>query len=68
MKGFVITPRAREDIDDIWYYIPDDSVEGVDRALDYLDTTMVRLAKNPGTGHWPEELAQFIGAFSSIRT
>jgi hypothetical protein len=67
MKVFVITPHAREDID-IWYYIPDDSVKGVDRALDYLDTTMVRLAKNPGTGHWPQELAQFISAFSSIRT
>ena len=60
-------PARQRDID-IWYYIPDDRVEGVDRAFDYLDTTMVRLVKNPGTGHWPEELAQFISAFSSIRT
>jgi hypothetical protein len=37
MKGFVITPRPREDID-IWYYIPDDSVEGGLTALSIILT------------------------------
>jgi plasmid stabilization system protein ParE len=57
MKGFVLTPRAREDINDIWDYIADDSIEAADRVLDALETTMVKLAKNPGIGHWCEELA-----------
>jgi plasmid stabilization system protein ParE len=37
-------------------YIADDDIEAADRVLDALDNAMVRLAKNPGIGHWREEL------------
>ena len=57
MKRFVLTTRAKQDLIDIWDYIADDSIEAADRVLDALETTMVRLAKNPGIGHWREELA-----------
>jgi plasmid stabilization system protein ParE len=55
-KGFVLTPRAKQDVNDIWTYIVDDSVEAADRVLDALERAMVKLAKNPGVGHWREEL------------
>jgi antitoxin ParD1/3/4/toxin ParE1/3/4 len=56
MKRFVLTPRAKQDVNDIWDYIADDSIEAADRLLDALETTMVKLAKSPGIGHWREEL------------
>jgi len=69
MKRFVLTPRARQDVNDIWDYIADDSVESADRVLDALETAMVKLSKNPGIGHWREELTDKRHRFfSSIRT
>jgi antitoxin ParD1/3/4 len=56
MKLFVITPRAKEDVNDIWDYIADDSIEAADRVLDALDDAMVNVSKTPGIGHWREEL------------
>lgn len=56
MKGFVLTPRAKQDVNDIWDYIASDNIEAADRVLDALETTMVKLAKNPVIGHWREEL------------
>jgi plasmid stabilization system protein ParE len=56
MKRFVLTPRAKRDVNDIWDYIAADNVEAADRVLDALDNAMVKLAKTPGIGHWREEL------------
>ena len=33
MKRFVLTPRAEQDVSDIWDYIADDSIEAADRVL-----------------------------------
>jgi len=57
MKPFVFTPHAKQDLNDIWDYIASDDIEAADRVLDALETAMVKLAKNPGIGHWREELA-----------
>jgi plasmid stabilization system protein ParE len=56
MKPFVLTPRAEQDVSDIWDYIADDNIEAANRVLDVLESTMLKLAKNPGIGHWREEL------------
>ena len=32
------------------------STTSADRVLDALETIMIKLAKNPGMGHWREEL------------
>lgn len=56
MKRLVLTPRAKQDLNDIWDFIADDDIGAADRVLDALETTMVKLAKNPGMGHWREEL------------
>lgn len=56
MKRFVLTPLAKQDLDDIWDYIAHDNIEAADRVLDALDNAMIKLAKAPGIGHWREEL------------
>ena len=56
MKRFILTPRAKQDVNDIWDYIADDNIEAADRVLNALDSAMVTLAKTPGIGHWREEL------------
>lgn len=57
MKPFILTPRAEQDVSDIWDYIAGDSVEAADRVLDALERALYKLAKNPGLGHVREELA-----------
>jgi plasmid stabilization system protein ParE len=56
MKRFVLTPRAKRDVNEIWDYIADDNIAAADRVLDALDSAMSKLAKNPGIGHWREDL------------
>src|SRR5579864_4972994 len=56
MKPFVLTPRAEQDLSDIWDYIADDNIEAADGVLDALESGMAKLAKNPGMGHWREQL------------
>ena len=57
MKRYILTPRAKRDVNEIWDYIANDNIEAADRVLDALESAMVKLAKNPGIGHWREELA-----------
>lgn len=56
-KPFVLTPRAKQDIDDIWDYIAADSIDAADRVLIALQKAVLRLAKTPGVGHIREDLA-----------
>ncbi len=57
MKRFVLTPRAKQDVNEIWNYIAADNIEAADRVLEALDKAMIKLTKNPGIGHWRKELA-----------
>jgi antitoxin ParD1/3/4/toxin ParE1/3/4 len=57
MKRFILTPRAQQDVNEIWDYIANDNIEAADRVLDALHNAMIKLAKNPGIGHRREELA-----------
>ena len=57
MKRYILTPRAKRDVNEIWDYIASDNIEAADRVLDALESAMVKLAKNPDIGHRREELA-----------
>jgi toxin ParE1/3/4 len=57
MKGFVLTPRAEQDIGDIWEYIANDSLAAANRVLAALEKAMLDLATSPGIGHLRQELA-----------
>lgn len=56
-KPFVLTPRAEQDIGDIWDYIALDNMDAADRVLNTLEEAILRLAKTPGIGHLREDLA-----------
>ena len=47
MKPFILTPRAEQDVEDIWDYIANDRIEAADRVLAGLEKATHRLAKNP---------------------
>jgi plasmid stabilization system protein ParE len=57
VKHYLLTPSAKRDINDIWDYIADDSIEAADRVLDALESAMIKLSKSPSIGHWRAELA-----------
>jgi toxin ParE1/3/4 len=57
VKAFVLTPLAARDLNEIWDYLASDSIEAADRVLDALEKALYGLAKNPGTGHSREDLA-----------
>ncbi len=56
MKRFILTKAAKQDINDIWDYIAVDNIPAAGRVLHALDRAIEKLAKNPGIGHWREEL------------
>jgi toxin ParE1/3/4 len=37
MKRLVLTPRAKQDLNDIWDFIADDDIGAADRVLDALE-------------------------------
>jgi toxin ParE1/3/4 len=56
-ETFILTPRAAQDVNDVWNHIADDNIDAADRVLDALHEAMVKLAKSPAIGHWREDLA-----------
>lgn len=56
MKRFILTSRARQDVNEIWDYIAHENIEAADRVLEALNNAMTKLAKSPGIGHCREEL------------
>lgn len=57
MKRFVLSPEAAQDLNDIWEYIADNSLDAADRFLGKLHDQILALAQNPGMGHRREDLA-----------
>jgi antitoxin ParD1/3/4/toxin ParE1/3/4 len=51
MSSFVLTARARLDLQLIWNRIADDSIDNADKVKDELRTAMRQLAHMPGMGH-----------------
>lgn len=58
MTKIVISPEARSDLDDIWFYIATDSPENADRFMDRLAGACRRLATMPRLGRSRAELAE----------
>ncbi len=50
MARIEITPQARQDLDDIWDYIAQDSPTNANRFLDRLQSAMENLAPLPYSG------------------
>ncbi len=58
-----ISPRASEDLLEIWSYIADDSEANADAFIDKIYETMELLARQPGLGRHRHELAPEIQSF-----
>lgn len=57
MSRYILSPEAREDLDEIADYIARDSPKAARRVMEELKAAMVRLAQMPGIGHLREDLS-----------
>lgn len=64
MAQLRISPRATEDLLDIWSYIADDSEANADGFIDKIHETMELLARQPGLGRHRKELVPGIQSFA----
>ena len=51
MKQYALGVVAERDLNEIWEYIAQDSIDAADRWISKLFTTFTMLARNPGMGH-----------------
>ncbi len=51
MKGYAFHPEAQLDIDAIWEFIAEDSLESADKVIDAIETTIGELVPFPHQGH-----------------
>ncbi len=55
MKRFILTRAPSGTSATSGITSPSDNIEAADRVIDALEDAMIKLAKNPGIGHWREE-------------
>ncbi|MGB8472833.1 MAG: type II toxin-antitoxin system RelE/ParE family toxin [Candidatus Acidiferrum sp.] len=63
MSELRISPRASEDLLEIWSYIADDSETNADGFVDKIYETMELLVRQPGLGRRRDELSPAIQSF-----
>ena len=56
MSQFILSPEANRDLDEIWEYIAEDSIDAADRWLAKLEKAINMLAEMPGIGHTRKDL------------
>jgi len=54
---FVLSRDAVEDINEVWDYIAEDSLDAADRVMEDFYQAIRKLAATPGMGHKREDLA-----------
>jgi len=57
VNKFFFTIRAKQDLEEIWDYIADDSIDAADRVIADIYGAVEALADVPGMGHSREDLA-----------
>jgi toxin ParE1/3/4 len=58
MSRIVLSPRAKEDLIEIWTYIATDNPVAADRMLDVIDEKLAMLAANPRLGPARPDIAE----------
>ena len=70
MKGYVLSPAATADIEQIEAFLDEHAPHATDAVLSRLRTTMRRIASTPGTGHLRRDLAdeplRFVAVWSYL--
>jgi plasmid stabilization system protein ParE len=59
MKEYVLSVGAEFDLDEIWEYIADDSIDAADRWVGKLFDAFDAIARNPGIGHRRQDLTDY---------
>jgi plasmid stabilization system protein ParE len=59
MMEYVLGTGAELDLDEIWEYIANDSIEAADRWIAKLFDAFEKLARTPGMGHKRENLTAY---------
>lgn len=57
MSNFIISPKARLDLLEIWTYIAEDDIDAAANLLQQLHEAILKIAEMPGIGHLREDLA-----------
>jgi plasmid stabilization system protein ParE len=67
MSGFALHPEALADLEEIWAFIADDSLEAADRILDEIRQVMHSLVAFPRMGHMRADLSSRPLRFHPVR-
>ncbi|MBZ5572204.1 MAG: type II toxin-antitoxin system RelE/ParE family toxin [Acidobacteriia bacterium] len=59
MMQFVLSDDADRDLDDIWEYIAEDSVDAADQWIGRLFDAFDAIAETPGIGHKRDDLTAY---------
>jgi plasmid stabilization system protein ParE len=59
MSGYVLGADAALDLDDIWEYIAEGSIDAADRWIEKLFDAFEDLGRCPGMGHKCEDLTAY---------
>jgi len=59
MTRYVLSPDAERDLDHIWDFIAEDSIDMADRWIGKLFDAFESLARNPGLGRKREDLTAY---------
>src|ERR1051326_1102607 len=51
MSNYVFHPQAFHDLDEIWEFIAQDSLDAADQVIQQIYVAIQALAKTPGLGH-----------------
>lgn len=51
MSGYAFHPEAYADLDEIWEYIAENSIDAADRVVADIHSTLTTLALSPQIGH-----------------
>jgi toxin ParE1/3/4 len=63
MKQIRISPAARRDLDEIWFYIAQDNIEAADKLVRAVVSRFSKLAVTPDLGRRREELSIRLHSF-----
>jgi toxin ParE1/3/4 len=63
MVKILLSPKAEKDLDEIWWYIAQDSPASADKLLDEIEDTSRRLARFKNMGRSRDELYPGLQSF-----
>lgn len=66
-RRFILAPAARQDLNNLWDYIAEESPQAADRVINALRASLRNLAEHPEMGRQRDELIPHLRSFPSQR-